>query len=107
MDEKPDMIVKPFTKREIFSDTWSKPSGEVLSLDMRAYAGKAGSLVGEEVVKVSPLPDDVRAAPPGATFTIEREAWRYLGVPIEIDGETVRFLISRAAAKQRIEVAVE
>lgn len=68
---------------------------------------EAGRVIGEEMIYVSPVPDWVLAAPVGATFTCESAGWRYLGVPVEIADDTVRFRISRAASKERIEMAVE
>lgn len=57
----------------------------------------------ERIVRVSPVPEAAARASEGATFTIEDDGRRYLGVPARIVNGAVEFVVSRAAMRTAIE----
>ena len=57
----------------------------------------------ERIVRVSPVPEAAARASEGATFTIEDDGQRYLGVPARIVNGAVEFVVSRALMRTAIE----
>lgn len=57
----------------------------------------------ERIVRVSPVPEAAARASGGATFTIEDDGCRYLGVPARIVDGAVEFVVSRALMRTAIE----
>lgn len=57
----------------------------------------------ERIVRVSPVPETAARAAEGATFTIEDDGMRYLGVPARIVDGAVEFVVSRASMRTAIE----
>lgn len=56
----------------------------------------------ERIVRVSPVPEAAAGAAAGATFTIEDDGQRYLGVPARIVDGAVEFVVSRALMRTAI-----
>lgn len=85
-------------KRETdFSET--PESGSFTTTDLRSYGMVGPVVMVEDAFTVKPVPESIRSA---TTLTIERNGWRYHGVPFKIEGDVATIYLSRAAMKQEI-----
>lgn len=98
--ELPTMPTTIVAKRE--TDFATTPAPAAFSItDLRRYSMPVnGVAVVEDSLTVRPVPESFRS---GTSLTIERNGWRYLGVPFSIEGDTATVFLSRAGWKQKLE----